>query len=111
MLTQIVKEKAQQTVARAQSYLAIDAARQTADTTRTLVQRTWAQLASRIGIQKPAAEPVVEAAPVTRRTPDAALEDLSRAELYALACELDVKGRKNMKKTDLITSIRATRGF
>jgi hypothetical protein len=36
---------------------------------------------------------------------DATLASLSRAELYTLACDLDVRGRKNMRKAQLIASI------
>ena len=38
-----------------------------------------------------------------------ALEDMTRAELYAVATEADVQGRKNMKKDELIAGIRAVR--
>lgn len=115
MLTQLVLEKAQQTVERAQHLLSEAGAGSAAVRTREFVSRTLTQLRGRMGwrgvtalerSQRGTEAPA--AAPVTRNTPHVALEDLSRAELYALACELDIRGRKNLRKHDLVLRIRET---
>lgn len=113
MLTQLVLEKAQQTVERAQHLLSGSGAGSAAVRTREFVTRTITQLRGRMGWRditaREKSQRGIEAqasAPITRNTPNVALEDLSRAELYALACELEIRGRKNMRKQDLILRIR-----
>jgi hypothetical protein len=113
MLTQLVREKAQQTVERAQHLFSESGAGSAAVRTREFVSRTITQLRGRMGWRNVTALEKSQrgvdtqaSAPVTRKTPHVSLEDLSRAELYALACELDVRGRKNLRKQDLILRIR-----
>lgn len=54
-------------------------------------------------------EPEAPARPALLDVPNEELSALSRAELYELATLLDVRGRKNMRKVQLIASIEQAR--
>jgi hypothetical protein len=109
MITDIVRERVQRTTDFARRALQADPARRARD----FVQHRFIELSSRFGWQNPTASttsPTEETADVAPRH-ELPLEELSRADLYALACQLDVKGRKNQRKAQLIEGIRATRGY
>jgi hypothetical protein len=111
MITQAFKEKALQVNELVQRLINEEAIEQgrsrVQDAVRTITARfNWGgaepAAAHDIGSAEAAAEKLV------MRVATRELEDLSRAELYALACELDVRGRKNLRKADLIDRIRET---
>lgn len=109
MITQAFKEKALQVNELVQRILNEEAIEQG----RTRVQDAVKQLSARFswGGAEPAATNDIGSAEaaaekLVQRVATRELEELSRAELYALACELDVRGRKNLRKADLIDRIR-----
>ncbi len=110
MITQAFKEKALQVNELVQRLLN----EETIEQGRTRVQDAVKHLSARFnwGSAVPAASNDIGSAEaaaekLVQRVATRELEELSRAELYALACELDVRGRKNLRKADLIDRIRA----
>jgi hypothetical protein len=111
VLTRTIKERAIQASEVVQRLWSDEATEQRLqrmqDTLRSLgVRFKWGTAVSSPVAERTIQTPEQAAEKLAQRVASKELEELSRAELYALACELDIRGRKNLRKEDLIQRIR-----